>query len=82
LDTEDLVTFCYFHKPFPYYKADCAIFFNSINYFADIPSIAYFDSFANPFSRRTFLTSDPSLDTIYPTKDYLDKFDTVTLTSL
>lgn len=59
LDTEDLVTFCSFHNPFPYYRADSAIFFNYINYFAVIPYIASLDSLAKPFSSSTFLTSIP-----------------------
>lgn len=82
LETDDFNTFCYFHSPFPSSRAVWAIFFNSINYLAEMPSITYLESLAYPFSRRTFLTSIPSLETMYPIKLSLDNCDIFTLTSL
>ena len=81
-ETEDLVIFCYFQRPFPYSRADWATFFNSMNYLVEIPSIASFDNLAKPFSSKTFLTSTPSLETRKPSKVYFDKFEKLTVTSL
>lgn len=49
LETDDLVTFCSFHNPFPSPRADWATFLSSINYLAVVVSMASLASLANPF---------------------------------